>query len=62
MKSWKTTLCGCIAGAAAYLAKDASLSPVVHQIAEVVACVALAAMGTFSRDNSVSSEAAGVKQ
>jgi hemoglobin-like flavoprotein len=51
MKSWKTTLAGAIAALAAYLAKDASLSPVAHQIAEVIASLAIMAVGFFAKDD-----------
>jgi hypothetical protein len=61
MKSWKTTLAGAIAALAAYLAKDASLSPAAHSIAEVVGYIATASIGFFARDNNVSSETAGAK-
>jgi hypothetical protein len=61
MKSYKTTLAGVIAAIATYLAKDASISPSVQQIAEIVGVAATASLGFFARDNNVSSENAGAK-
>ena len=51
MKSWKTTLAGTFAAIFAYLAKDASMSPALHQIFEVLGMVSIAAVGFFAQDN-----------
>lgn len=61
MKSYKTTIAGAVAALCAFLVKDESLSPVVHNVAEIVGYLATAAIGFFARDNNVSSEKAGAK-
>lgn len=59
-KSWKTTLAGVIAAAAAGVA-TANIDPIVTKIAGIVAAIATAALGVFARDNGVTSEDAGAK-
>jgi hypothetical protein len=60
MKSWKTTVCGIIAAAAAGVA-SADMDPIVTKIAGIIAAIATAALGYFARDNKVTSEDAGAK-
>lgn len=60
MKSWKTTLCGAVAAIGAYL-KTIPEPSWLSTIGEIFVVVGTAGVGFFARDNSVSSEQAGVK-
>jgi len=60
MKSWKTTVCGAVAAVGAYLATQHDPAWLA-QVGQYLAMFATAAMGFFARDNSVSSERAGIK-
>jgi len=58
MKSWRTTALGIVAAIAAALAGlDGGIS-----LAEGISAAAIAALGVLARDNSVSSEDAGIKK
>lgn len=62
MKSWKTTVCGCVAAAAAGIALDESIDPKIRGIAKMVGIAAGALLGYFARDNNVTSEQVGAKK
>ena len=54
MKNWKTTTCGIIAAAGAGVAATyATSDPVVAKIAGIIAAIATAALGIFSKDSNV---------
>lgn len=60
MKSWKTTLFGALGALGIYLKTqhDPSWLPVVG---DAITAFSVFLMGAFARDNSVTSEAAGLK-
>ena len=51
MQNWKTSACGILAAIAAYIVgHQADFSPIVTQIAQLVATLATAGLGFFAAD------------